>query len=386
VREVLGARNRRGAGVIGAAALLVMALAACAGAQDPAGGVPDGLYVVNGLDGTVSQLERGTGSRLGPPLPAGPSPWQIAPGPDSSLLVLSIAPQHAGQVTHMRRSGRGWTTRQIVLEHAPHDAILAADGGRYAAVAYRLPPADAIASSAGCRLALLDATAGTVVRTHPVCAAHESISTLALENGPAGPIAYLGIRDWDSHEVPGPGAGGSDGRDRVIALDADSGAVHAVLLVAGLPGHLTLAPAPGRGPTTLYAVVIRQDEGHDPPTVYHARLLRLNPASLDVESERPLGFVPRRLAVAPDGDRAYALLDQVVVRLDLTGPGGDATPVALLPGFGFDLAVTHDRLYVSNPFGRELWSIDGRREWAVRSIPVGRGPMGITLGRSGSGN
>jgi DNA-binding beta-propeller fold protein YncE len=379
---------RRGAGPAGATvALLAALLPACVAPAYGKAGAPSALYVANSQDGTVSQLDSATGRRLGPPLPAGPSPWQIAPGPDGSLLVLSIAPQHAGQVTHVRRSGSGWTTRQIVLEHAPQDAILASHGGRYAAVAYRLSPADAVASAAGCRLALLDTAAGTVARTHSVCAAHETISSLAFEDGPAGPIAYLGLRDWASHGAGGSGAGtpgGRGGRDRVIALDADRGAVQAVLLVAGRPRHLTLAPAPGRTSTTLYAVVIQQDEGHDPPTVYHTRLLGLNPASLEVESERPLGFVPRRLAVAPDGDHAYALLDHAVVRLPLADAAGADALLAVLPGRGYDLAVVLDRVYVSNAYGSELWAVDARREGPVRPIPVGGRPTGLMPGRSAS--
>jgi DNA-binding beta-propeller fold protein YncE len=381
----LRARLRRGIGPIRATALLAAVLAACAAPQQPVAGVPDALYVANGHDGTVSQLDSATGRPLGPPLPAGPSPWRIAPGADGSLLALSIAQPHGGHVTHVRRSGRGWEARQVAVEYLTRDAFVAGDGGRYVAIAYRASGAGAASSPANCRLALLDTVAGTVTRTYPVCAAHESLAGLAFENGPAGPVAYLGVHGWASPEAGGPGGGPSGGPGRVIAIDAGSGAVQAVLFVAGAPTHLTLAPAPGRTTTRLYCLVTVEDQTHDPPIAYHARLLGLNPASLDVESERPLGFWPRRLVVAPDGDHVYALLERSVVRLALADPSGAGTLAVPLPGIGFDLAVTRDRLYVSNAFGSELWAFDRRRNWPARPVPVGHHPMGMAFGRTASG-
>lgn len=114
------------------------------------------------------------------------------------------------------------------------------------------------------------------------------------------------------------------------------------------------------------------------------RLLGLNPDTLAVESGRTLGFVPAGLAVAPDGDQAYALHDQDVVRLDLVGQADTRLPFLPEPGHG--LTVTHDRVYVSQFFGGTLWVLDRHREEHVRNwrtVAVGRHPTAIVLGRSG---
>ena len=83
--------------VLAGVLLLAAALAACAPPSDRAAGPPPALYVANSVDGTVAQLDAGTGRPLGPPLPAGPLPWQLARGPDGSLLALSAAPARPGR-------------------------------------------------------------------------------------------------------------------------------------------------------------------------------------------------------------------------------------------------------------------------------------------------
>jgi hypothetical protein len=72
-----------------------------------------------------------------------------------------------------------------------------------------------------------------------------------------------------------------------------------------------------------------------------------------VEAAYPLALPARALAVAADDRHAYLLAA-------LDGP----------------------RVYVPNPFGGEVWALDWRTGRPVRTIPVGRAPMGITLGAS----
>ena len=109
----------------------------------------------------------------------------------------------------------------------------------------------------------------------------------------------------------------------------------------------------------------------------------MNPDTVVVESVRSLGAVPVRLAVAPDGDQAYALYDQDVLRLDLVGQGGADARLALLPEPGQGLAVTRDRVYVSLFFGNAVGALERRTEGQARgwrTVPVGRHPTAVVLG------
>jgi len=83
-RRALGGRLARMAALLAAPGP-----AACAGPGAPARTGSAGLlYVANGGDGTVSRLDPQSGRPVGPPLPAGPAPAQLAPGPGGTLLVL----------------------------------------------------------------------------------------------------------------------------------------------------------------------------------------------------------------------------------------------------------------------------------------------------------
>ena len=162
---------------------------------------------------------------------------------------------------------------------------------------------------------------------------------LALDDGPGGPVAYLAL--WRPRPA---GAGGDPAapgrrrrpRHRVVAVDARTGAPVAVLPLDGVPVLVALGPAPGRLGRRLYAVERLAGPEDDPPRAAGARLLGLHPTTLEVESERPLDFVPARLVVAPDGDVAYALHDHRLTRLGLAG--GPDRSVAL-PARGLALAV-----------------------------------------------
>ena len=79
------------------------------------------------------------GGRWGRPCPAGPLPWQLARGPDGSLLALSASPAAAWPLTRLGRAGAGWAARPVALPGPAREARLAGDGGRYAVVVDRVP-------------------------------------------------------------------------------------------------------------------------------------------------------------------------------------------------------------------------------------------------------
>ena len=321
----------------------------------------------------MAQLDAGTGRPLGPPLPVGGRPWQLARGPAGSLLALSTGPTAARPLTRVGRAGAGWAP-PVAWPGPAYEARLAGDGGRYAVVVDRAPagpPTGPATAPACCRLTLVDVPAGGVAAAAAVGGPHELVTGLALDDGPAGPVAYLAL--WR----PGPGAPGAPGdpsgaagaAGRVVAVDARTGAPVAVLPLGGKPVPLALGPAPGRLGRRLYAVERLAGPEDEPPRPPRARVLGLHPTTLEVESERPLDVLPTRLAVAADGAAAYALHDHSVTRLGLAG--GPDRRLALLPARGLALAVAGDRVYVSSAYGPELWAFrrhDGR---LLATLPVG---------------
>jgi hypothetical protein len=339
------------------------------------------LYVANGVDGTITRLDDRTGRVAGPLLPAGPLPEQVVPGPDGSLLVRSYSPSQNGTLTHVapgdRRSAT-WAARPVALEAGAGEVWLAgaaAGGGREAVVAYRAP--DPRSGRLSCRVALVDAVTGALREPHSVgiCPANGQIVGLALDGGPGGAVAYLGI--WQPAEVfagvPGPG------RTWLVAVQATTGAILAVQPLASPPASLVLAPAPGRSGSRLYALETLRPPEEAPSGTYRGQLRGFNPITLDVESEHSLDPVATwSLAVAPDGNSAYALTYLGLTQVDLWT--GIQRTVAYLPNTAISLAVTAEHLYVPNPWGGEVWVLDRRQGGAVRTVPVGRGPLSIALG------
>jgi DNA-binding beta-propeller fold protein YncE len=93
---------------------------------------------------------------------------------------------------------------------------------------------------------------------------------------------------------------------------------------------------------------------------------------------------PRALAVAPDGDHAYALTRPVgplrrsteLVQLDLRL--GVVRPLGSVPGSGTGgLAVAGGRLYVPDPEGDAVAVLDRRTGAPLPPLKAGRGPVGI---------
>ena len=242
--------TRRGAGrrAPTAAVLLAAALAACAPPSERAAAPPAALYVADSVDGTVAQLDAGTGRPLGPPLPAGPLPWHLARGPDGSLLALSAAPGAAWPLTHLERAGdgSGWAARPVALPGPAREGRLAGDGGRYAVVVDRAPGAPAPDPGAApprrCRLALVDAPAGAGVAASAVSGPHELVGATALDDGPAGPVAYLALGGRPDGPGGGPAGAGSGGRrpPRGRGARADR-RMAAVFGLDGVPGLVALA-------------------------------------------------------------------------------------------------------------------------------------------------
>jgi DNA-binding beta-propeller fold protein YncE len=168
----------------------------------------------------------------------------------------------------------------------------------------------------------------------------------------------------------------------VVAIRAETGGVIASAPLAGVPSQVVVASAPGRLGQRLYVVDAEPGPEGDYAAGGRWRLLGLDPVSLDVESEFALGFlpnrlVPNRLVIAPDGDYAYALAqpNNAVRQIDLAH--GAQRVLATLPGTSLGLAVSGERIYVSNPYGREVWALDRRQGRLLQTIPVGAHPVAI---------
>ena len=341
------------------------------------------LYVANSRDGTLTPLAAASGQPAGPPLPGGPAPAQITAGPAGHLLVAAAAPGADGPLTHVAADGPARRARPLPLGEPAEDAYLAGAGGPAAVVAYHRPrPPAGAAAAPRCRLALVDARAGAVARTHTICGARERVTGLAFAEGPAGPVAYVGLQasapDAGAGAGPPGGPGGSAGGEhRVVALDAVRGVPLAVRPTAGVPSLLVLAPAGERDGTRLYAVETLAGPEDDPPRPARGRLLLLDPATLEVERQWPHDYRPAGLAVAPDGGRAYLLLEATVRTLDLA-TGADRL-LARLPERALGLAVTRDRVYAVGPDGPGVWALRRRDGRLLATLPVGRGPVALAL-------
>jgi len=345
------------------------------------------LYVANGADGTIARLDAASGRPLGPPLPAGPAPWQVAAGDHRGLVVL--AGGASPRLTHLVRAGGGWAAHPLRLEAGARGGLLSGDGA-YAAAAYHVPAADPT-GAARCRLALIDLRAGAIARAFPACAPGDVLRALALEDRPGGPVAYLAL--WRG---PGPaGSGALAGRSRLAAVHAATGAVLAVQPLAGVPAHVVLAPRPDGPGRRLVLVEARgraepadTDERQPPdvPSLGRWHLVTLDPETLAPEAEFAVPHYPQGVAVAPDGRHAYWLagpwtlgVPTPLLRTDLAT--GATRLEAHVPGPGFGgLAVTAERVYVPNPEGSEVSVLERRTGSLTGRIAVGRRPVGIALG------
>ena len=347
------------------------------------------LYVANGADGTVARLDAASGRPLGPPLPAGPVPWQLVAGAHGGLVVLSGGA--SPRLTHLVRASDGWAAHPLRLEAGAVGGHLVGDGA-YAAAAYHVP-ADDPTAAARCRLALIDLRAGAIVRAFTACAPGDFLRALALEDGPGGPIAYLAL--WRGAGRAGGGA--LPGRSRLAAVHRG----HRRRARGAAPGGGAGAPRAGppvpAGPSRRLVLVeargraepVDTDESQAPDVTSLGRwhLVALDPETLAPEGEFAVPHYPQGVAVAPDGRHAYWLagpwtlgVRTPLLRTDLATGATQLQADVPGPGFG-SLAVTAERVYVPNPEGSEVSVVERRTGALTRRIPVGRRPVGIALGR-----
>jgi len=367
-------RLRRRAAAIHLASLAASpALLACGGAaQRASSGGQSVLYVANGAAGTVTRLDAASGHPAGALLPTGRAPWLVAPGQGGALLVLSIAASAADTVTHVLPQGSETRMRSIELAPGqslvPFSSRIASDAGRHTLVAYR--GRKAVASA----LALLETASGEIVRTFAVGGPFEEVVDLALDDGPAGPVAYVGLwteERWDDRRRPS---------GRVVAVDARTGTVLAACRTPGVPGQLVLGD--GAGVNRRLYVVAGAPENSDGRRYDGAGLdggvLDLDALTLAERAVLPMAEPLMCFAVTPGGASAYAIsfTPGKLVRLDLAT--GSLTDLARLPGPGLGLAISGDRLYVPAPERNEVWALDRRHGTLLARIPVGAGPISIT--------
>ena len=420
VRRVRRRRPRHGGPALARAVALAGAalcvLAGCTAPARPPGaaGAPAVLYVASTGDATLTRLDAASGRVLGPPLPAGPGPVQVAVGPGGAALVLAGEPADAAApgLTYVARAGRGWTTRPVPLEPGARAVLLAADGGDYAAVVYLLPaggpprpgatgdgagrrgagevPDPAPVPGPACGLALIDLRVGAVEAASPVCTPRELPTGLTLERTAAGPVASLAL--W--HRATAAAGAFLPAGARLVRVAARTGAPLAAALLRGLPrpaaagGSLVLAPGPD-GAHRLYAVEAlpgsqlatwgAAEYGWQFALSGAWRLHRLTPDTLESEAEVRLAFAPLGLAVAPDGAHAYAFdaRGDGLLRIDLAT--GHTAELARVPGRGpWGLAATPARLYAASPADGQVWAFDRQRGQRVQVLRVGRAPAGIS--------
>jgi hypothetical protein len=387
-----GPARRAGRPGPGAARALVAALplllAACAAPAAAGAGAPDLLYVASAVEGGVLRVDARTGRPVAPPLPAPAGVLQLAVGHSGAVLARSFAAGRPSDLTHLAGTGAAPAARPVPLGPGATTVHLAGDGDRTAVVAY-LPGGGPGVPPAPCALAVVDLDGGAVVHRRTACRPGEQAVALAVGDGGAGPVAYLGL--WREGEPPGrPGAG------RVAAFDAARGVALAAAPVAGAPSGLGVAPARDRPGARVYAAVAALEPdplgASDPATRFAQaggwRLLALDAVTLAFEREVALPGPALGLAVAPDGRDAYAFATDYrpagrrLQRVDLAT--GAVTPAGTAPGFGlFGLAVTGDRLYVADPDGDRLWVAD--RAGRPRGfLPAGRRPTGVAARGAGS--
>jgi hypothetical protein len=393
--------------------------AGCPGGEQDATARGQGqvLYVANARDGTITRLDAASGRALDPPLPGGEAPSQLAASPGGELLVLPVGGRLGrpdARLTYVARSRGGWRARPVPLEPGARAPLLAG-GGRYAVVAYAAPAAGHTPGGpepARCRVALFDLARGRLGAPRDVCGGRDTVVGLAVEGaggeedggaeggGDAGRVlAYLAL--WRRPAAAGDcgggagGAGGGDTGSRVVALHPATGATVADAPLAGVPGPLVIAAAPGRLGRRLYAAEALPAPlvalpGEPPADCLWAgydeqfegarawRVCRLDAATLAPAGEHAVPYPVRALAATPDGDDAFVLAGHAAL-LRLGPARGPAVPFATLPDRAVGLAATDGQVFTLDSFGDRVWGLDRARGRALRTIPTGRGPLGLAL-------
>ena len=296
--------------------------------------------------------------------------------------------------------------RGVVGAHAPGRRLggvetsgaawLAADGVRYAVVAYQRrmdarPPetgagAAATAGGARCPLLVVDLLTGESVHAAAPCRPEERVRSLALApardlHGPrgAGPApaayAYVGLEDTRQ--------GSENGAGRLVALALPFGAVVDVLPLQGTPVDLRLAAGGREAPAALYVLEQSGGAGGLVPTPEGGRVVVLDPLTLNVLGDHSLSAHASRLVPTPDGRSAFLVHQDTVQRLDLAT--GRLHQVARLPGRIVAAELHGDRLYLGSPEAPVVWVLDARTGYRQPDLrPAGPvASLALSLHRAG---
>jgi hypothetical protein len=346
------------------------------------------LYVSNSGDGTLTRIDTAGGRVAGPAVPAGEAPWRLAAGPGGAVLAQPVAGGTGAGLTRVVRTPAGWQARPLPLEPGARSPLLAG-GGRAAAVASGAAGGPDAAAGARCRLARVDLEQGVIGPARTVCAGRDSVVDLAA--GGDGALVYLAVWRRPAAGQPCDAPTGS----RVVALRAATGAPVASAALEGVPGPLVLAPAPDGVGQRLFAaealparelVLPGQSPGECAWGGYGERfegarawrVWSLDATTLVPEEEHAVPYPVRALAATPDGGDAYVLAGRAAV-LRLAPAGGPARPFATLPDWAVGLAATDDQVFTLDAFGDRVWCLDRARGRVLRTIPTGRGPLGLAL-------
>ncbi|MGH2352244.1 MAG: YncE family protein [Chloroflexota bacterium] len=383
---------------------VALLLGACAPpVQDDARTPGPALYVLNGLDRTVTRLH-GVGRQVAEPsISVRGVPLQVVAAPGDAFLVMATDERgREPRLLHFRRNGSRWVALILPLDPGAQDVVLAGDGRRYAIAAYRMSPpvADApVPEGQGpaadpCHLALLDLVAGTVAARSTLapatCDASDSIRSLASAQAAGGAVAYVGLWRWPQTAAPAAGSG------RVVKVEMSAVGITAqhVLPLEGAPERLVLGTAAERPGDRLYAVeavpgpqhadwALARGEEYAPPRAWH--LLGVDPDALLPETVLSLRQPPTAVALSPDGRRAYALIARDgrpptsdLREVDLVS--GSARRLTTLAGLSLSITASDDHIFATRSNADHVWVLDAHTGRVVRTVAVGRHPMGLALG------
>lgn len=347
---------------------------ACVPPVQQAAGTGQALYVANAANDTIAVLDSQNGRALGPVVRTTRGPGQIVAGPRGMLLHLSVTGDGSAHVTLLRRTPsevNGWTAQSLNMGGRVSQAMLAANGLGTAVIAYHVVQS----GTAPCRLAMVEQLGQTVERVHTVCRQREWISSVALGGSTTSPVAYIGL--WRSE--------GDDGNvavsaPRVVAIDVQSGAMLASRRLSSPATRLIVTSSPDGLGEQLYAVEPQEYTDVDFLAAGRARLLALNPVTLDIDRELPLPYAPAHVAISPDGISAYGVSSEGRSLWHTDLYSGATSRLADLPARGADIVATDTWIFVAIPSHGHVLIIDRRRGRLVSNIPTGRQPIALTLG------
>ena len=340
------------------------------------------LYVADAAAGRLLVLDP-SGRRV-QQVSLGAAPAQAAPGWRGGVVALPIPPLAGGDALGLlfvsrveegptQPAAARWSASSTPLGRPVRDALLSADGGRHAAVVHhaaeRVTAEGPAAPMSACRLLLVDLALGRVANELAVCGAQERVVGLALEETPAGPVAYLSIQQVSSQGRL---------RGRIVALDPH-GVVLASRVLEGAPGRLVLGPAGPGGERRLYvAETLTIPEETDPVQSYSGRVVRLAPETLDLDAQHPLDLSPGHMVVAPGG-AVYVLSGDVLLQPERWM---DSSARAVrLPGLGAAVEVDEERVYVSAAYEPRLWVVGRRSGRLERTIELPGRASALVFGR-----